>query len=126
MDVGDPPALLNNCSYLDEHGSVEGELIARSSHHTAHYKANNATVFRYIEEATRETRYSALISHFLRKKDRRGAWMALVAQYVGKDKWQNKLEKQEMFLHTRVWKGNSNFPLKSFIMQHRSVHISMV
>ena len=126
MLVAAPPPLLNNRSYSEEHGSVEGELIARSSHHTAHYKADNATVFKYIEEATRETRYSASISPFSRKKDGRGAWMALVAQYVGKDKWQNELERQENFLHTRVWKGNSNFPLESFIMQHRSAHISMI
>ena len=120
-----PPALLTNRSYSEEHGSVEGELIARSSHNTAHYKADNATVFKYIEEATRETRYSSSISPFSRKKDGRGAWMALVAQYVGKDKWQNELERQETFLHTRIWKGNSNFPLESFIMQHRSAHVSM-
>ncbi len=126
MLVGAAPALMNNRSYSDEHGSVEGELIYRSSHHTAHYKADNATVFKYIEEATRETRYSASISPFSRKKDGRGAWMALIAQYVGKDKWQNELDRQETFLHTRIWKGNSNFPLESFIMQHRSAHISMV
>ena len=124
--VGAPPNLLNNRSYSDTHGSVEGELIARTSHNTAHYKADNATVFKYIEEATRETRYSASISPFSRRKDGRGAWLALIAQYVGKDKWQNELDKQETFLHTRVWKGNSNFTLESFIMQHRSAHISMI
>jgi len=125
MLVGAPPALLTNHSYSEEHGSVEGELIARSSHRTAQCRADNATVFKYIEEATRETRYSASISPFSRKKDGRGAWMALIAQYVGKDKWQNELDRQESFLHTRVWKGNSNFPLESFIMQHRSANISM-
>ena len=36
-----------------------------------------------------------------------------------------ELEKQENFLYTRVWKGNSIFSLESFIMQHCTAHISM-
>ncbi len=48
-----------------------------------------------------------------------------MAQYVGKDKWQKELDKQEEFIHSRVWKGNSTFTLESFIMQHRSAHIAI-
>ena len=123
--VGAPPTLINNRSYSQEHQSVEGELIARASHGTAHYTADNATVYKYIEEATRETRYHSSITPFSRRKNGRGAWKALMAQYVGKDKWQKELDRQENFLHTRIWKGNSTFTLESFIMQHRTAHISM-
>ena len=120
-----PPPLANNRSYSDLHESVAGELIVRTSHLTSHYTSDNQKVFKYIEEATRETRYSSSIAPFSRAKDGRGAWKALMSQYVGRDKWQKELEKQENFLHTRVWKGNSTFSLESFIMQHRTAHISM-
>ena len=120
-----PPPLADNSSYSDLHGSVAGELIARTSHRTSHYTSDNQKVFKYVEEATRETRYHSSIAPFSRAKDGRGAWNALMSQYVGKDKWQKELEKQENFLHTRIWKGNSTFSLESFIMQHRTAHISM-
>ena len=32
---------------------------------------------------------------------------------------------QEQLLHTRVWKGQSNFSLEHFISQHRNAYISM-
>ena len=120
-----PSPLAFNRAYSDEHGSVAGELIARTSHQTVHYTSDNQRVYQYIEEATRETKYHSSIAPFSRRKDGRGAWNALMAQYAGKDKWQKELDKQENFLHTRVWKGNSTFSLESFIMQRRTAHISM-
>ena len=124
--VGPAPPLIANRSYSQLHGSVEDELVARSSHNGATFKSDNAMVFKYIEEATRETRYHSSVTPFSRRKDGRGAWRALLAQYVGLDKWQSELDRQENFLHTRVWKGNSTFTLESFIMQHRAAHISMI
>ena len=55
----------------------------------------------------------------------RGAWNALIAQYVGKDKYQKELKKQEDFVFTQVWKGNGNITLESFVTKHRAAHISM-
>ena len=51
--------------------------------------------------------------------------MALLSQYVGKDKWQKELKKQENFIHTHIWKGNSNTTLETFVSKHRAAHVSM-
>lgn len=125
-EVANPaPPLANRRSYSETHGSVEAELIARVSHTHNRFRDDNAKLFAYLEVATRSTQYAASIRPFARRKNGRGAYLALVTQYAGKDKWQEEIKKQENFIHNRLWKGNSNFSLESFITQHRSAHVSL-
>ena len=105
------PLLATDQPHSTEHGSVEAELIARSSHGHALYRDDNSSVYHYLEEATRSTVYAASIKPFQRGKDGRGAWLALVQQYAGQDKWEAEIKRQEQLLHTTVWKGQSNFSL---------------
>ena len=119
------PALENNQPHSAEHGSVEAELMARASHKHALFRDDNASVYHYLEEATRTTPYAASIKPYQRKKDGRGAWEALTSQYAGKDKWEAEIKKQEQVLFTRVWKGQSNQLLESFVSQHRNAYVSM-
>jgi hypothetical protein len=51
--------------------------------------------------------------------------MAIVNQYAGNDKWEAEIKRQEQLLHTRVWKGQSNFSLEHFVSQHRNAFVSM-
>lgn len=124
-----PPAALPTLAagqpHSTEHGSVENELVARASHTHALYRDDNSAVYHKLEEATRTTSYAASIKPFQRGKDGRGAWMALRTQYAGRDKWEAEIKKQETLLHTRVWKGQSNFSLEGFISQHRNAYVSM-
>ena len=120
-----PPPLMNNQPYSIVHGSVEDELIARASHDHANYRDDTATVYYCLEEATRGTSYAGSIKPFQRRRDGRGAFLAIVNQYAGNDKWQAELTKQDDLLHTRIWKGQSNFPLERFVAQHRNAYISM-
>ena len=119
------PALATNQPHSTEHASVEGELVARATHTHALYRDDNASVYHYLEEATRATTYAASIKPFQRAKDGRGAWIALTSQYAGRDKWEAEIKKQENLLHTRIWKGQSNMSLEVFISQHRNAFVSM-
>ena len=121
----DAPNLANHQPHATEFGSVEAEMVARASHTHALYRDDNSSVYHHLEEATRTTIYAASIKPFQRGKDGRGAWLALVRQYAGKDKWEAEIEKQDALLHDRVWKGQSNFSLESFISQHRNAFVSM-
>ena len=47
-----------------EHGSVEGELVARAAHTHALYRDDNSVVYYHLEEATRGTPYAASIKPF--------------------------------------------------------------
>ena len=115
------PALMANQPHSEEHGSVEGELVARGSHANALFREDNEKVYHYLEEATRTTVYAASIKRFQRRKDGQGAWMAMKSQYTGQDKWEAEIKKQEQLIHTRVWKGQSNFSLEMLITQHQNV-----
>jgi hypothetical protein len=89
------------------------------------FRDDNATVYHYLEEATRSTMYAASIQPFQRSKNGRAAWMALKDQYAGIDKYDKEIKAQEQLLHTRVWKGQSNFSLEAFITQHRNAFVSL-
>ena len=98
-----------------EHGSDDAELIAQASHAHALFHDNNSDLYFLLEEATQGTQYAASIKPFQQTKDSNGAWRTLTSQYAGKDKWEAEIKKQEQLLHTRIWKGQSNFSLKHFI-----------
>ena len=120
-----PPPVLHRRPHSDEHGSVEGELVARLDHTSPLYRDDNQQVYHHLEEATRSTIYSATLKPYQRRKDGRAAYLALISQHAGDDKWEKELKEQENLMKTRVWKGNSNFSLEQFIDQHRAAFISM-
>jgi hypothetical protein len=122
---GAAPALLAGQPHSDEHGSAEAELVARAQHNHALYRDDNANVYYKLEEATRTTAYAASIKPFQRTKNGRGAFQALTNQYAGQDKWEAELKKQDDLLHTREWKGQSNYTLERFVQQHRTAFVSM-
>ena len=119
------PPLKTDQPYSDEHGSVEEDMIARASHASGLFKSDNATVYYKIEEATRTTTYAASIAPFQRAKNGRAAFLALQAQYAGDDKWQLELKKQDSILHTRRWRGQSNFSLEKFVQLQRNAFVTM-
>jgi hypothetical protein len=119
------PVIAPNQPHSMEHGSVEQELIALAKHTHPLYRDDNSQVYFYLEEATRSTVYSASIKPFQRSRDGRGAWLALIGQYAGVDKWEAEIKKQEQLIHTSKWKGQSNFSLEAFASQHRNAFVSM-
>jgi hypothetical protein len=125
VDPPAPPPLATNLPHSTEHGSVEGELIARASHTHPLFRDDNSAVYYLLEEATRGTSYAPTIKPYQRSKHGRDAWRSLVNQYAREDKWQSELKYQDDLLHNRQWKGQSNFSLEKFIAQHRNAFVSM-
>jgi hypothetical protein len=119
------PELANGQPYAEVYGSVEAELIARASHNHPMFREDNAAVYYLLEEATRSTGYAASIKPFQRQKNGRAAWLAIVGQYAGDDKWRALIKASEEIIHTRRWKGASMFSLEKFIGQHRSAFVSL-
>ena len=84
-----------NQPYTEEFGSVEEELMARASHTYALYLEDNASLYFFLEEATRSTMCAGSILPFIWRKDGRGAWFAITNQYAGKEKWASELKQQD-------------------------------
>ena len=121
----DVPALATDQPFSTENRSLEGELISRASHTHGLFPDDSADVYYKLEEATRGTSYADSIKPFQRRKDGRGAFLALQSQYAGTDKWEAEIKRQSTLLHTRKWKGQSNFSLERFVQQHRTAYVSM-
>ena len=111
--------------FSEKHGSVEGDLVHCASHGYGLYKSDNASVYFKLEESTRGTPQTDSISPFQRKNDGRGAFMALLSQYAGSDKWESLIRKQDNIMNTRKWKGQRNVALESFVQMHRNSYVSM-
>ena len=62
----------------------ESEML---SHSHPLFWEDNSEVYFLLKEATRGTSYAASIKPFQRMKNGRDAYLALVGQYAGKDKW---------------------------------------
>ena len=58
---GMAPPLAANQPHSTEHGSVEGELIARATHTHALFRDDNSVVCYNLKEASRGTSYAASI-----------------------------------------------------------------
>ena len=119
MIPGPRPALLPDKPYSKETGSVLEELILYSSHDHPLFKLDSSELYGEIEVATRGTVYAATIKPFQKTRDGRGAYMALIEQFAGRDKWLVEWQKNEECLHTGVWKGNGTFTLEQFCSKHR-------
>ena len=63
--------LMTNQPYAEVFGSVKEELIDRATHTHLLYRDDNASLYFYLEEATRSTMYTSSIQPFSRRKDGR-------------------------------------------------------
>ena len=108
-----------------DHDSIEEEMVEFASH--VRWFLNDSSRVRYhLEEAVRSSSHSSSIEPCQRKEISRGTWLDIVSQYSGKDKSDSEIKKQDDFLHSSQWKGQSNFTLGMLITQHHAVHVSMV
>ena len=53
--------------------------------------------------------------NLFRRKYGRSALEAMESQYAGQGKWGDEINKMDTLLHTRKWKGQSNFPLEKCV-----------
>ena len=116
------PPLRANYPYSEEHGGLQEELIARATHDHPLFSFDNARVFSYLEEATRGTVPGASMKGYIRRKNGRGAFMAIVEQHAGEDKIKTQLKEKQHFLLNRRYTGKNNQLLEKFINQHRTAY----
>jgi hypothetical protein len=114
-EVADP--LLPN-SYFGVSESLHEELAARLSHVGPIYKNDNTSVFLKIEKASRGTSVESTVKAFSRKKDGRGAYLALIANHAGDTKYRAILKTRMNLLQSIKWNGRS-YPLESHVSNHR-------
>ena len=78
-------AIATRKQHLDNHGSIEDEIIVRALHTHLLYSKYNAVVYYLLEEATHTNSYASSLKPFQRAKNIHDAWIALTSQYTGED-----------------------------------------
>ena len=124
-ETKDVPEAEKDQPWAKEYGCIETELISLTDHAHALFRQDNADVYAKMEEATRNTTYWASIKPFQRTQDGCGAYLALVTQFAGKDKWEKEIQQQSSILHTRKWKGQNNFTLERHVGVHQNAYVMM-
>ena len=114
-EINDP---LTADSYFGESGSLQDELTARLPQEGSIYKTDNYSVFLKIEKASRGTSVESTVKAFSRRKDGRGAYLALIANHAGDTKYRAILKKRMTLLQSTKWNGRS-YPLESHVSNHR-------
>ena len=109
---------LETDSYYGSSGSLHDELTARLPHSGPIYKNDNCSVFLKIEKASRGTSVESTVKAFSRRKDGRGAYLALIANHAGDTKYRAIHKKRMNLLQGIKWNGRS-YPLESHVSNHR-------
>ena len=115
-EVVDP---LGANAYFGTSGSLHEELNARLSHDGPFFRHDNTSVYMKIEKAARGTSVESTVKTFSRRKDGRGAYLALIANHAGDTKYRAILKKKMNLLQNIKWNGRA-YPLESHVSNHRS------
>ncbi len=119
-----PPPLQVGEPHSEQHGSIEGDLIARMTHNHALFKGNNGAVYNMIESSTRLSDVTSSIAPFRKTRDGRGALNALKSQ-ARKAVYDPLVKEAEQTLSNKVWNGNTSTSLASHMGAQRKAWISM-
>ncbi|CAJ1938200.1 unnamed protein product, partial [Cylindrotheca closterium] len=122
-DVPAEPPLAPDRPYSIEHGSLVAEFTARASHTHPRFHQDNAQVFAKLEEALRGTTYALSLTPFEQTRDGRGAFFAIVAQYLGKEKWSKEIEKNTDFITVQnMWNTRSQMSIQGLDTSFEALH----
>ena len=110
---------LDNQAYYGTNGSLLSELTSHLPHTGAIYKNDNTTVYMMIEKAVRGTVCETTVKSFSRKKDGRGAFLALKANHSGDVKYRANYKKSMDLLQISKWTGRA-YPLEGHVSNHRT------
>ena len=115
-EADDP--LAQNTDYYGKSGSLHEELIARLPHDGPIFKNDNKSVYLAIEKAARGTSVESTVKTFARKKDGRGAYLALIANHAGDSKYRSIVKRRMNMLQNVKWNGRTH-PLEAHVSNHR-------
>jgi hypothetical protein len=86
---------------------------------------DNHAIFDMLHDSLQGTTFGATINPYKKKKDGRKAWLALLNQHAGQDRWDTEVKRENAFLTSHIWKGNVNFTLAKHAAKHRNSYISL-
>ena len=114
-----PPALAEEQPNSIEHGFLLEESIARATHSHNNFKEDSPLLYGLLEVATRGTMYAPSIQSFAKKRDGRGAYLALRT---------TEISKYENLMNSTKWNDTGYQPLQWAVVNNflkKSLNISI-
>ena len=103
------------------------EMIACSSHSTASFAEDNATVLNILVHVLKGTPFEVSVQPFKRTRNGRSAYLALTKHNLGSNRWELVLEKADHIVSNVIWNGRSTrYTLRIHLNRHREAHNDMV
>ncbi len=120
-----PPDLAVGQPHSASGGSILADLTSRLSHASALYARDDAAIFSALEEATRGTKYANAIKPYESRRDGRSAYLALLSNHAGDDKWDAIWETAETYVTSKKWDGSGSIKLEDHIDRCRASYVDM-
>ena len=110
-----------------ESESIYDELINSSSLSGEEYLEDRAAVYNIISDMIAESTHTSSLKGFMRARDGRGAFQALVTHNLGQSQWDKIISRAESVMTQREWNGrNHRFTLHYHCTMHRDAYNDLV
>ena len=117
MDHVLPPKSEGN-PHSTKYSSVESDMIHLASHDNPWCREDNSKVGNILKKYKIGNMYTSIIKPFQKREDGRAAFMSIMFQHTGPDKWTTLLQACGSYLHTGKWKSNNNFPYQGVCLNN--------
>ena len=112
---GAVPALQTGMPFSAVGGSIQADMKLCFLHNHPLYGNDNDRLYSLLDEAFRDSDYAMTIKPFERSHNGRGAYLAVMANHAGDDKWDRIIETAEAYVQKKKWDGTSGVTLEYHI-----------
>ena len=107
--------------------SIYEELINSSSLEGDEYLEDRAAVYNILSDMIAESTHTSSLKGFMRARDGRGAFKALVTHNLGQSQWDKIISRAESVMTQRDWNGrNHRFTMNYHCTMHRDAYNDLV
>ena len=125
--AGPMPALIPQGIHSESYGNITEELIAYIRLAGDEYNEDNASVYNIISDMVKDTPHASSLKGFMRARNGRGSYLALVTHNLGQGKWDKITARAEDIIQNRDWNGrNFRWTLENHCAKHREAYNDLV
>ena len=119
------PALMPSQPHSAEHGSIEEELIARTSHNHALFRNDDGELYGLLQVALRGTPFESSIASGRKRREGRKSYNSVISQHAGRDVYEKLIREAELYLKTKTWDGRGGITLVKHTTRRRKSYLDL-
>jgi len=100
-------------------------MRARLTSAHALFQMDNDMLFLLLDEAVHDSEYANMIKPFERRRDGHGAYVSILGNHAGDDKWDRIIETAETYTQKKRWDGSSGVTLEFHFDKLKSSYIDL-